>query len=158
SSLTRLGGGPLVLDGEGGGRAMPSYVQALLERSAESTEDLARILGESEATRRATEAAVVRLGDHLERLTQHIVDERTQLERFAASVAHIEAVLTKQRSEGLVLDAASRAHLANLDASMQRLVDEATRGRAEAVETVRREIRLVTRTIALASGEPDPGA
>ncbi|TVQ37424.1 MAG: flagellar motor protein MotA [Geminicoccaceae bacterium] len=157
SSLTRLSGGPLALDGGDAGRAMPTYVQALLERSAESQEELVRILGESEATRRSTEAAVIRLGDHLERLTQQLTAERAQLDRFVACVAHMESVLKRQGSEGIVLDAASRAHLANLDASMQRLVDEATRGRAEAVESLRREIRLVTRTIALASGEPDPG-
>ena len=158
SSLTRLsGGGPTLVDVGEGGRAMPSYVQALLERSAESTEELARTLTESEATRRSTEAAVVRLGDQLEKLARQLGEERAQLDRFAACVQHIEQVLDRQGAQGVVLDPATRAHLANLDATMQRLVEETIKGRGEAVETLRREIRLVTRTIALASGEPDPG-
>ncbi len=157
SSLTRLSGGPALIDVGEGGRAMPTYVQALLERSAESTEELARTMTESEATRRSTEAAVVRLGDQLEKLVKQVGEERAQLDRFAACVAHIEQVLERQGAQGVVLDPASRAHLANMDALMQRMVEDAIRGRGEAVETLRREIRLVTRTIALASGEPDPG-
>lgn len=158
STLTRLSGGPVAIDLGDGTRGGSTYVQALLERAAESTDELARALAESEAGRKASEAAILRLGEQLDGLVRHLVEERAQLQRFAEGVARIDQALARQVKEGVVLDAASRAHLANLDASMQRLLEDLGRGRADSVEELRREIRLVTRTIALASGTPDPGA
>jgi chromosome segregation ATPase len=134
---------------------MPTYVQALLERTAESTEELARRLAESEDGRRRTEAAVDRLADQLDGLARQLGEERAQLDRFVDSTRAIETLMRDQQQDGLALDAASRAHLANLDQSLQRFVEESQRAREQGVETLRREIRLVTRTIAIAAGEPE---
>jgi hypothetical protein len=158
SGLTRLSsaGGGAVETVEGStSRPMPTYVQALLERTAESTEELARRLAESEDGRRRTEAAVDRLADQLDGLARQLGEERAQLDRFVDSTRAIETLMRDQQQDGLALDAASRAHLANLDQSLQRFVEESQRAREQGVETLRREIRLVTRTIAIAAGEPE---
>ncbi|MFP4126968.1 MAG: flagellar motor protein MotA [Alphaproteobacteria bacterium] len=157
ASLTRLsnaGGGLEPLEA-GAGRPMPTYVQALLERTAEGTEELARRLAESEAGRRRTEEAITRLAEQLEHLTRQLGEERRQLDRFVESTRAIEHVMRTQQQDGLALDAASRAHLANLDASLQRFVEENQRAREQGLDALRREIRLVTRTIAIAAGEPE---
>jgi len=156
SSLTRLSaaGGGGALDQIDGGRPMPTYVQALLERAAESTDELARRVADGEDSRRRTEEAVARLAEQLEQLTRQLGEERSQLDRFVASTRSIESLIAGQQQDGLALDATSRAHLANLDASMQRFVEENQRAREQGLETLRREIRLVTRTIAIAAGEP----
>ena len=53
------------------------------------------------------------------------------------------------------LDEASRAHLRNLELYAQRLVEDAGAGRAQVVQEIRNEIRLLARTIAaLAEQEP----
>ena len=158
SSLTRLssagaGGGLEPLDG--GGRPMPTYVQALLERTAESSEELARRLAEGEDGRRRTEEAVLRLAEQLDHLTRQLGEERGQLDRFVESTRAIEGLIRSQQQDGLALDAASRAHLANLDSSLQRFVEENQRAREQGLEGLKREIRLVTRTIAIAAGEPE---
>ncbi len=159
SSLTRLtSAGSGSLDAMEPSRPMPSYVQALLERAAEATEDVARRLAEGEETRRRTEAALSQLGDQIQRLVLQLGEERGRLDTFVASTRAIEALLERQQADGLALDAMSRAHLANVDVSLQRFVEETQRQRAQSLETVRREIRLVTRTIAIAAGEPDPDA
>jgi len=158
SSLTRLsnaGGGGLEPLEAGPGRPMPTYVQALLERTAESTEELARRLAENEDGRRRTEEAITRLAERLEQLTRQLGDERDQLDRFVDSTRAIEHVMRTQQQDGLTLDATSRAHLANLDASLQRFVEENQRAREHGLDALRREIRLVTRTIAIAAGEPE---
>ncbi|MEO1090202.1 MAG: flagellar motor protein MotA [Pseudomonadota bacterium] len=157
SSLTRLSAGATALDAADGGRSMTTYVQALLERSAESSETLVRLLSEGESARRSTESAVLKLSEQLERLGRQLAEDRVQTDRFAAAATQIERAVGQQLADGVVLDAATRAHLANLDAVMQRVADELARSRGEAVETLRQEIRLVTRTIAIASGEADPG-
>jgi hypothetical protein len=157
SSLTRLsspvGGGMEQV--EGGGRPMPTYVQALLERTAEGTEELARRLAESEDSRRRTEEAVIHLAGQLENLARQLGEERDRLDRFVDSTRAIEGLLKSQQQDGLTLDVASRAHLANLDSSLQRFVDDNQRAREQGLDALRREIRLVTRTIAIAAGEPE---
>jgi chromosome segregation ATPase len=159
SSLTRLssaGGAVEPTDGGAAARPMPTYVQALLERTAESTEDLARRLADGEDGRRRTEQAVTRLAEQLEVLTRQLGEERGQLDRFVDSTRAIESLMKAQQQDGIALDATSRAHLANLDTSLQRFVEESQRTREQGLEAVRREIRLVTRTIAIAAGEPEP--
>jgi len=159
SSLTRLssaGGAVEPSDGGAAARPMPTYVQALLERTAESTEDLARRLADGEDGRRRTEQAVTRLAEQLEVLTRQLGEERGQLDRFVDSTRAIESLMKAQQQDGIALDATSRAHLANLDTSLQRFVEESQRTREQGLEAVRREIRLVTRTIAIAAGEPEP--
>ncbi len=157
SSLTRLssaGGGGLE-QLEGAGRPMPTYIQALLERTAEGTEELGRRLAQNEDGRRRTEEAITRLAEQLEHLTRQLGEERGQLDRFVESTRAIEHGLKSQQQDGLALDAASRAHLANIDTSLQRFVDENQRAREHGLDALRREIRLVTRTIAIAAGEPE---
>lgn len=157
SSLTRLSsagvGGFDQL--EGGGRPMPTYVQALLERTAEGTEELVRRLAENEDGRRRTEEAVTRLAEQLEHLGRQLGEERGQLDRFVDSTRALEHLMKTQQQDGLALDPTSRAHLANLDASLQRFVEDTQRAREHGLDTLRREIRLVTRTIAIAAGEPE---
>ena len=157
SSLTRLSStGTGIEPAElAGARPLPSYVQALLERTAETGDELARRLAESEDGRRRTEDAVLRLAEQLERLTRQLGEERGQLDRFVASTRAIEDLIRSQQQDGLALDAASRGHLANLDASLQRFVDENQRAREQGLEALKREIRLVTRTLAIAAGEPE---
>ncbi len=140
-----------------GGRPMPVYVQALLEQNVEASEELLRRLVDGEELRRGTETALVELARQLDRLAQQLAEERRQLDQFVDCTRSIERSLARQRDEGLTLDATSRALLANLDQSVQRLADDTIRGREHGLDTLRREIRLITRTIAVAAGEPDPG-
>jgi hypothetical protein len=157
SSLTRLSSAGVgsIEQLEGGGRPMPTYVQALLERTAEGSEELARRLAEGEDSRRRTEAAITRLAEQLEQLTRHLGEERGRLDRFVESTRAIEGLIRSQQQDGIALDAKSRAHLANLDSSLQRFVEDNQRAREQGLEALRREIRLVTRTIAIAAGEPE---
>ena len=158
SSLTRLtsAGHAGSLETAEPQRPMPAYVHALLERTAEANEELVTLLKAGEEQRRRTEATLTEVGRRVEQLAQQLGEERTQLDAFVTSTRTIESLLTRQQQEGLALDADSRRHLANLDRSLQRFVDDSVRGREHSLDSIRREIRLVTRTIAVASGEPDP--
>ena len=53
-----------------------------------------------------------------------------------------------------IADEISRHHLRNLDQHMARLIDEQHKGREQVLRELRSEIRLVTRTIAIAAGQP----
>ena len=67
SSLTRLSSGNLAADGD---QSVPAYVQALLEQTAESLENLQRTLARGEESNIASNSSLVKLTDSLGTLTK----------------------------------------------------------------------------------------
>ena len=58
-----------------------------------------------------------------------------------------------ERSSGGGIDEATRSHIRNVDIYMARLVEETATGRAQMVQELRSEIRLLARTIAASADE-----
>ena len=132
---------------------LPAYVEALLQQTAENLERMERALERAEAGRDKFQdqlgvlaQALVALGDRLE-----------QDRRVLSQLAEVQRQLAHRLGEegrGLVLDEVTRRHLANIDLQLRRLCEELQRGRELTVRELRKEIKLVARTIAIAAGEP----
>jgi hypothetical protein len=154
SSLTRLSSGALTV--EGGEQSVPVYVQALLEQTAESLENLQRTLTRGEESRLSVNNSLMTLGDQLTTLVDHMRVEQSLMRTLAESHVELKAILAKltdvsARTGGI--DEATRAHIRNLDVHVGRLVEELAVGREELVNQVRSEIKLLARTMAaLAEG------
>ena len=121
SGVTRLGTGSGIGDGE---QSVPAYVQALLEQTAESLENLQTTLSRSEDDRRATTSSILHLTERLATLGDEM-----------------------QRTDGAI-DEATRSHIRNLDVHMVRLLEETVNGRNQMVSELRSEIKLLARTVA----------
>lgn len=155
SGLTRLSSG-----GPGGDeQSVPAYIQALLEQTADSLDQMQRIIASSEDNRGQLTANLLGLNERLAAFTEQMRTERQLMLRLAESQLELKPVMTKlvdavaQGKFGL--DEASRGHLRNLEVYSSRLLEEAGAGRAQAVQEIRNEIRLLARTIAaIAEGEP----
>lgn len=148
SSLTRLSSGVLAAEGE---QSVPVYVQALLEQTAESLENLQRTLARGEDSRIAVNNSLMTLGDQLTTLVDHMRVEQSLMRTLAESHVELKTILTKvtdvsARTGGL--DEATRAHIRNLDVHVGRLVEELAVGREELVSQMRSEIKLLARTMA----------
>ncbi len=157
SSHTRLaGGGPGALEGEA---FVPAYVQALLEQTADSLDNLQRVISRSEEGRASSQAAIMALSDNLATLTDQMRGEQEQLRRLGEAQADLRPVLERlvagERERG-GLDEASRNHLRNLDVYVMRLLEEAGQGRNQMVSEIRSEIKLLARTIAALAIDNDP--
>lgn len=140
SSLTRLSSGALSGDGD---QSVPAYVQALLEQSAESLENLQRIMSRSEESRIGANQQIAQLAEKLDRLTDLLAQQGGLMQRLA-------------QSGDQSLDADTRASIRNLDRSLTRVAEDLTSGRDEIIKEVRSEIKLLARTIAnIAEGEYD---
>lgn len=154
SSLTRLSSGALTV--EGGDQPVPVYVQALLEQTAESLENLQRTLARGEESRLSVNNSLMTLGDQLTTLVDHMRVEQSLMRTLAESHVELKGILAKltdvsARAGGI--DEATRAHIRNLDVHVGRLVEELAVGREELVNQVRSEIKLLARTMAaLAEG------
>src|ERR1700756_571521 len=94
STYTRLSGGQL---GDSGDGSVPAYIQALLEQTADSLENLQRILARSEEGRIAGNATLVGLSDRLgaigeymnagQGLMARLTDSQTELQPAIARLA-----------------------------------------------------------------------
>ena len=127
SGVTRLGTGAGLGDGE---QSVPAYVQALLEQTAESLQNLQTTLSRSEDDRRTTTSSILQLTERLAALGDQM-----------------------QRTDGSV-DEATRGHIRSLDIHMVRLLEETVTGRNQMVSELRNEIKLLARTVAATANLP----
>ncbi|WNJ99002.1 flagellar motor protein MotA [Thalassospiraceae bacterium LMO-JJ14] len=147
SSVTRLSSGALGAEGEQG---VPAYVQALLEQTAESLENLQVIISRSEEGKHAVNHSLSELANKVETLTDHMRTEQAVMRHLAETQVEMKPILERlaNGSVGNNADEVMSGHLRNVDKNMQRLVDESALTRNEITDALRREIRLLARTIA----------
>ena len=156
SSVTRLSSGAIGGDGEQG---VPAYVQALLEQTAESLENLQRTLARGQESRTNVDAGIHALANKIEILTDQMRTEQALMKSLAETQVAMKPILQQVadnagRSNGGV-DEATQAHIRNLDVHVGRMVDELRTGRDDLVHQIRSEIKLLARTVAAASEEYD---
>lgn len=149
STQTRLGSGA-ALGGDGDG-SVPVYVQALLEQSADSLDNLQRVIARSEESRTSGQTTLISLSEKLAMLTDHMKSEQDLLVRLAEGQMELKPVLQRLAQVGEQsaggLDEASRNHLRNLDVYVMRLLEELSEGRNQTIIELRSEIKLLARTI-----------
>lgn len=154
SGQTRLGGGTAAFT-DGGDQPIPAYIQALLEQTAESLNELQRIMQRSEEARGASAQGFKVLADQLVALGDQLRNQQQVTTRLAEMQGEMRNVLGRlgdlASSGGFGIDANSRTHLRNIDTHLSRLADETAQGRNQAVQDIRGEIKLLARTIAAAA-------
>ena len=152
SGLTRLSSGP-GLDGE---QSVPAFIQALLEQTADSLDNLQRIMARGEESRIEANQTNLQLSERLGLMTEQMRTEQDVLLRVAETQAELRPALAKIAElgrSGFGMDDATRSHIGNLDRVAGRIAEELTLGRDKSVQEIRSEIRLLARTIAaLAEG------
>jgi len=154
-SLTRLSAGGPAADGD---QAIPAYIQALLEQTADSLEALQRTLARGEENRIQANANLVALTERLAALSDQMRSEQALMMRVAENQLELRPALVRLadvvgQSDGG--DDAARGHLRNIELHLARLGEELARGRKETIQEVRGEIRLLARTIAALAEEPE---
>jgi hypothetical protein len=148
--------------GLGDDASAPAYVQALIEQTADNIDQLRQVMQEAEDGRRQTVIAIQSLAQTVGALAEAQQAEQTQLMRSAEIDRALGSLLgrleqTLGAGDPLAGDAA-RAHLRAIEAGVQRIADDQTQGRAQLLQELRSEIRLLTRTIGAAALRNAPGA
>jgi hypothetical protein len=153
STYTRLSSGGF---GDGGDGSVPAYIQALLEQTADSLENLQRILARSEESRIGANSALPSLIDRLGTLSEHMKAGQMLMVRLAENQMELKPSLARLATiaeNSLGQDDVLRTHLRNIEAYMARLTEDVAEGRAQSVADLRGEIRLLARTIAAVTDE-----
>jgi len=128
-------------------------VQALVEKSAASIDRFQHIMAESEESRRQTASAIQALADRLGGLTELREQDRAALEQRAgidASLATLLARMSQALDSGQFgADAALRDQLRAIETGINRIADEQSQLRAQALEETRSELRRLARTVGI---------
>ncbi len=154
SSATRVTGGGPVSVGDGD-QSVPAYIQALLETTADSLDNLQRTVARAEAARTQSDQGLSTLTDRMTTLTDQMRIEQELMIRLAENQSELRPVLQRlaENTNAGGMDEATRGHIRNLDTHMARMLEEAALGRTEIVQELRAEIRLLARTIAALAEE-----
>jgi len=155
AGITRLSSGVLGQEGEG---SVPAYVQALLEQTAENLEEMQRILARGEENRGRSNDAMQALAERLAVLTELMRANQQVMVRVAEAQITLGPALQRladsQASGGM--DEATRANLRNIEIYARRILEDSQAGRAQATQEIRTEIKILSRTIAALSEQPQP--
>jgi hypothetical protein len=137
---------------------VPAYIQALLEQTADSLDNLQRTIARSEEGRMQADLNLKALTDRLSLITEQRRAEQQLIAKISENQADLRPWLNRisdlaaQGSFGI--DEATRHHLRNIDVQLARLIEEMGASREYTVKEMRAEIKLLARTIAaVAEGE-----
>lgn len=147
SELAQLPSGSLLAEGE---QSLPHYIEALLEQTADNLNSLQRTLVRGEDDRRAGQARLLDLTEKLSELTDQMRTEQKLLINLTKNQMELQpaiARIAEGNASGWTADDEIRDHLRNLDLTAARLADELGRGRAELLEEIRGEMRLLARVL-----------
>src|SRR5262249_198863 len=148
STYARLSGGQR---GDGGEGSVPAYIQALLEQTADSLENLQRILGRSEESRIGANATLASLTDRLGVFGEQMKAGQMLMVRLAENQLELKPSLNRLAAvaEGsLGQNDALRNHMRNIEAYLAGLTEAVAQGRSQRVQELRPEIRILARTVA----------
>lgn len=150
---TRMGGGSVsVADGE---QPVPAYIQALLEQTADSLDELQRIIARGEESRISTNTNIRSLTDKLSTLTDHMRAEQALMIKLGENQIEMRPLMMRLAESSQGIDESTRSHIRNLDTHLARLVEETVQSRDELITELRSEFKLLARTIAAVAEETE---
>lgn len=134
-----------------GEESLPSYLQALLENTAENLAQIQRLMQRSEEERRAAQAGVIALNDRLSELTDQLRAEQKLIVTLAKDQTELKpalAELAREVARTVAGNEEMRGHLRSADVALARLVDEVAGARAQMPEALHQEVQLVMQGLA----------
>jgi hypothetical protein len=155
SSVTRLSSMGAVGEGEA---SVPAFIQALLEKTADSLDQLHHTISRGEGERNTVNQNLLALTESLSTLTDQMRTEQGVLLRLAETQSEVKNLIVRLGELGAPsggMDDTTRTHIRNLDLRLEHLLNDVASGREYAVQEIRGEIRLLTRTIAAMAEESE---
>ncbi len=152
ASLTRHSSADTAMSGSGAAQSMPAYLQGMLQQTAENVDQLRLALERSDHARSDLNNTLTVLNDRLGQLHDQMRHDHEVLGRLMQAQQDGQSALGT--GGNVTLDEATREHIRSTDQKLGRLIEELAYGREETTRELKNEIKLVSRTIAIAAGEP----
>jgi len=145
---TRLSSGGMASEGEG---SVPAYIQALLEQTADSLDKLQRVMSKGEENRRGADQRLEALIAEVTALAEQSRGDHKALLGVVRTQGELQGVLqslSDSTTSGGETDRLLRDQLQHLAQTLDGVRDTLGAERTELIDTLREEIRLLTRTVA----------
>jgi len=142
-------------DGE---QSVPAFIQALLEKTADSLDQLQHTISRGEGERNSVNQNLIGLTERLSTLTDQMRAEQGVLMRLAETQTDVKNLISRLGEMGAPsggMDDTTRTHIRNIDLRIEHMLNDMASGRDFAVQEIRGEIRLLTRTIAAMAEESE---
>lgn len=151
AGMTKLSGGAAGGgDGEG---SVPAYVQALLEHTADSLDNLQRTLTRNEEERQAFTESLGLIGERLGNLAAQSQAQQAAFSSLIETQLQLRQTLQQLAEVSAGSEQGSRQYLRALHGSLERISADLDKGRGQVIQEMRNEIRLLARTIAALADE-----
>ena len=161
SGLTHYSAGGAVTAGDGESASVPTYIQALLEQTADSLDKLQRSLARSEEERRSADQSLSAMSEQVTSLAEQMRSEQRMMLNLTKSQMELQPVLNRLADsvgERHGDEQALFSNLQQLNQNLSRTLDTLQSDRHAVAETLRSEIRLLARTLGRDAGRgPDGG-
>ena len=152
SELTHLHSG-LGTEGEA---SVPAYIEALLEKTADTLEGMERVMSRGDEDRGMMREQMLQLTSRLAELTDQIGAEQ-QIIKNLARQQHDFQPLMSRLAEAIESNVANEESLRNYlrtqEASLQRVMQASATAQRELLDELRQELRLMTRTLGSRSSD-----
>ena len=135
---------------EGEGPQLPSYLQALLEQTAENLAQIERMMSRSEEDRRSSQAGLATLTDRLTELSDQLRAEQKLIMTLSRNQLDLQpamAELANQVAAAVASNQELRQHVRNVDVSLARLLEEVAGAREQVTQAMRQEIKLLAQSL-----------
>jgi hypothetical protein len=135
---------------EGEGPQLPSYLQALLEQTAQNLAQIERMMSRSEEDRRSSQAGLATLTDRLSELSDQLRAEQKLIMTLSRNQLDLQpamAELANQVAGAVASNQELRQHVRNVDVSLARLLEEVSGAREQVPQAMRQEIKLLAQSL-----------
>ena len=130
-------------------QAVPAYVQALLEQTADSLEKLQGTLERGEQSQILANNSVIVLSEKLDTFTDQMQTEKSLITKLVETQIEIKNLITKLlETAETKSDENAQSAVRNIDKQLSRLIEQIGAGRTELISEMRSEIRVLARTMA----------
>jgi hypothetical protein len=136
-------------EGEGTG-TLPSYIQALLEQTADNLAQIQRMMSRSEEDRRSAQVGLSLLTDRLGELSDQLRAEQKVIMTLSRNQLELHpaiAELANQVTAAVASNDEIRVHLRSVDLALGRLLTEVAGARQQVPDAMRQEIRLLAQSL-----------
>ncbi|WP_417317349.1 flagellar motor protein MotA [Emcibacter sp.] len=137
SGITKLSRGGGIVS-EAGDGSVPAYVSALLEQTADSLDNLHKVISRSEEKRMEVNTALISLSEQIAGMSDSNSEVNSVLKKL------IEVIALQQSGER---DKTDTTHLRNIDVQMKHLLEETVKGQNQFTDDLRAEFKLLARTL-----------
>ncbi len=146
SSLTNLSTNNSLSESD---QSVPAYVQALLEQTADSLDNLRRTVSSTESNRHDSEQTMIILTEKLSTLTDQMKSQQDIMIKLVENQLEVKPILDKLYDiQNSNTDKANKTHLRNIENNILKLVEQTSKGQNQMILEFRNEMKLLAKTFA----------